>query len=588
MRSPKKRAISSTLTIGFAIACLFFNTRRCRADFLPIYGGPTYSSTAGGYVSPVLSTQPGTPLNAAGTVVGYAAKTNSFGTALGNRAVRFNSSGTFAELGLLGTDVNGMSNTYPYAINTAGTVTGAAQKILGGNDLGYRAVRWSATSSTVTELGNLGSDANSIAQDYGVAINTAGTVAGYADKYSGGNFLGQRATRWGATVNTATELGNLGTDANGVANSKALAINTSGTIVGYAEKYVSGANNGWRAVRWNSSGTVATELGNLGTTTTGLAYDEALAINDAGTIVGSADKYVGGQFRGTHAVMWSATGTTATELGTIGTDLTGVSYSQANAINAAGTAVGFANKYISGNIRGKRGVRWNAGSTIATELGILGSDANGVTQSEAFALNDIVAAVGYANLFNTQGVSIGQRAVLWRADGIAINLTSLIDPASGWVLNKATAVNDLGWIAGIGTYDPDGTGGQNAYSRMFLIQAPIAEWLLGDFDRNRVVNSQDLTAMLGALTNLPGYESTGGLTNADLLAIGDLNADGKVTNADMQGLISLLNGGGGTAAQAVPEPNAMWLGMSAAAALLICRRRGLPPLRPAMPSPALH
>jgi hypothetical protein len=123
---------------------------------------------------------------------------------------------------------------------------------------------------------------------------------------------------------------------------------------------------------------------------------------------------------------------------------------------------------------------------------------------------------------------------------------------------------------------------------MFLIQAPIAEWLLGDFDRNRVVNSQDLTAMLGALTNLPGYESTGGLTNADLLAIGDLNADGKVTNADLQGLISLLNGGGGTAAQAVPEPNAMWLGMSAAAALLICRRRGLPPLRPAMPSPALH
>ena len=176
-------------------------------------------------------------------------------------------------------------------------------------------------------------------------------------------------------------------------------------------------------------------------------------------------------------------------------------------------------------------------------------------------------------MFNPQGVSIGQRAVLWRADGIAIDLNSLMDPASGWVLNKATAVNDLGWIAGIGTYDPDGAGGQNAYSRMFLIQAPIAEWLLGDFDRNRVVNSQDLTAMLGALTNLPGYQSTGGLTNADLLAIGDLNGDGKVTNADLQGLINLLNGGGGTGAQAVPEPNAAFLAVLASGVFIGIRRR---------------
>src|SRR6185436_14323250 len=104
-------------------------------------------------------------------------------------------------------------------------------------------------------------------------------------------------------------------------------------------------------------------------------------------------------------------------------------------------------------------------------------------QSEAFAVNVIGAAVGYANMFNAQGAGIGQRAVLWRADGIAIDLNSLIDPASGWVLNKATAINDLGWLEGIGTYDPDGLGGQNSYSRMFLLQAPIAQWLLGDFHR---------------------------------------------------------------------------------------------------------
>ena len=144
-------------------------------------------------------------------------------------------------------------------------------------------------------------------------------------------------------------------------------------------------------------------------------------------------------------------------------------------------------------------------------MGNLGTDPSGVTQSEAFAVNVIGAAVGYANTFNAQGASIGQRAVLWRADGIAINLNSLIDPASGWVLNKATAVNDLGWIAGIGTYDPDGAGGQNAYNRMFLIQAPIAEWLLGDFDRNRTVNAQDLSAMLERVDKFAGIRIVGGL-----------------------------------------------------------------------------
>ena len=140
---------------------------------------------------------PGAPLNASGTVIGYAAKSTAAGTALGNRAVRWNSSGSISELGLLGTDANGLSNSYSYAINTSGAVTGAVEKFIGNNAVGYRAVRWmTATNTTVTELGNLGTDANGIAQDYSVAINTAGTVAGYGDKYSGGNFLGQRAIRW--------------------------------------------------------------------------------------------------------------------------------------------------------------------------------------------------------------------------------------------------------------------------------------------------------------------------------------------------------------------------------------------------------
>ena len=59
--------------------------------------------------------------------------------------------------------------------------------------------------------------------------------------------------------------------------------------------------------------------------------------------------------------------------------------------------------------------------------------------------------------------------------------------------------------------------------------------------------------MLIALTDLNAYKSAHGESDADLLAIGDINGDGKITNADLQALLTLLKSGGGSLA-AVPEP----------------------------------
>jgi hypothetical protein len=55
---------------------------------------------------------------------------------------------------------------------------------------------------------------------------------------------------------------------------------------------------------------------------------------------------------------------------------------------------------------------------------------------------------------------------------VAVDLNTLIDPASGWILTEADDISDTNWIAGIGTYDPDRPGGQAAYQRLFLIQVP--------------------------------------------------------------------------------------------------------------------
>ena len=43
-----------------------------------------------------------------------------------------------------------------------------------------------------------------------------------------------------------------------------------------------------------------------------------------------------------------------------------------------------------------------------------------------------------------------RHAVLWK-DGRMVDLNSLIDPSSGWVLSEANGINDLGQIVGGGS-----------------------------------------------------------------------------------------------------------------------------------------
>jgi hypothetical protein len=175
---------------------------------------------------------------------------------------------------------------------------------------------------------------------------------------------------------------------------------------------------------------------------------------------------------GERAVRWEASGTAATELGNLGTDSSGYTYAYAYAVNGAGTAVGYAGKYVGGSSMGYPAVRWDASGTDVTELGNLGTDSSGYTYAEPYAASDAGTAVGYAKKY-VGGSDLGWRAVLWGADGQAIDLNTLIDPASGWTLTEADAISENGlWIAGVGTYDPDGAGPLAAYDRLWVMETP--------------------------------------------------------------------------------------------------------------------
>ncbi|MCC7145369.1 MAG: PEP-CTERM sorting domain-containing protein [Phycisphaeraceae bacterium] len=465
------------------VASLGWMSWSAEAAYLPVVGGPTYTPGVGGYQGEAVFAI-NTIYVGDGLAVGSPVKYDSVNADLGSRVVRWDLSGTAEEMDELGANLAGYTVTRSAGVNSGGSITGYAVKYDGlGNAVGARAVRWDGAGTTVHELGAIPSAPG--ASSWGEAISHAGIVVGYAANKQDG--LGQAVSlvpvRWDALGN-ATELGVLGLDSSGNTQSKALAVNSAGTAVGSADKYdATGVSMGSIAVRWDASGTAAMELGLLSANDAGESFSVAVAINDAGAMVGGAEKFAAtGVGLGSRAVRWDASGA-ITELGTIGTDINGFTNCGAIAINASGTIIGSAYKYDAngtpsgtwqGAPLGARAVRWDAFSSAAIELGLLGTAADGYTTSQAFAINSGDMVVGGVSRYDDGGNYLGEAAVLWGGDAQAMDLNTLIDPASGWVLTVARDISDTGWIAGMGLYDPDGLGGQDAYERMWLMHVPAA------------------------------------------------------------------------------------------------------------------
>lgn len=410
--------------------------------YLPVFGGPTYTPGEGGYLGT-------SGIASNGFALGNTNKYDSSGNLLGKCAVRWDASGA-AAVELAG--LSGFTESRVSAINDAGTMVGSVGKYDAAQNYAYRPVRWDASGTIIAELGNLGTDANGSASCSVISINGAGTMVGYGKKYDvDHNDLGYRAICWNASDTTAVELADSTSFARG--------INNEGTITG---------SIGSRAVRWDASGAV-TELGTIAQQSTACAY----GINDAGMIQGTANVVSASKISlGQRVVRWDASGAAA-ELGHLGTMSNGFTVCMPEGINAAGTAIGYVNKFDdSHDFLGIRAVRWDASETAAVELEILGTTSYGYSTSVARAINDSGIIVGEVQTFDSSDNGLGDHAVYWKDDGTVVDLNTLIDPTSGWTLTMAMSISETGWIVGLGTYDPDGAGGQDAYDRLFLMQVP--------------------------------------------------------------------------------------------------------------------
>jgi probable HAF family extracellular repeat protein len=314
---------------------------------------------------------------------------------------------------------------FAQAINASGQVTGYSAK----GTYTWHAFR----TPTMTEIPTFGGQ-----YSMGFAINNAGLVVGAARSNST-----ERAFLWqgGALVDFTKKQGSRAQGVNNLAKPQ---------IVGYMPLSANGS--GHQAFVWQDGKLKALPP-------PGGSQSAAFAVNDAGQIAGSSSTSDDATSR---AVLWpSSTASSPIDLG-VGSGSTAV------AINASGQVVG--------TYTGPGGVERSFFSAGAGSGGAWQDlpGQSGADRTEATAINASGTVVGWS----PNGNGGLDYAVRWQKDGsgvwVVTNLNALIAPGLGLKLYSAAGINDAGQIVCQGYYLDPITGQPDGLDRAFVL-TPTAQ-----------------------------------------------------------------------------------------------------------------
>lgn len=236
-------------------------------------------------------------------------------------------------------------------------------------------------------------------------ISSNGRVAGWSS-----GRRGTSAALWEPPALLRSPRGSVGSQASDV-NDAAVAVGWSTNSIGDTA-----------ATRWDGTRAVSLVSG-PGAPSISLA----IAINEAGTIVGRGD-FASAPFR--RALKWS--GTAMTVLSGLGSG-----YESAAAISSNGLITGAGLSPVDSKFHA---VVWN-GSSVS-DLGLFGA-----SPTAGYGINACGTVVGDAVVNVAEDIT---EAVIWPAGGSALALESLLPAGHGWDLRTASALNDTGQIVGHG------------------------------------------------------------------------------------------------------------------------------------------
>jgi probable HAF family extracellular repeat protein len=321
---------------------------------------------------------------------------------------------TVLDLGTLGgtsSRSNGMGT-----VNSLGQVVGLSYTNTGAQ----RAFRTDGNAA-ITPANNLGTLGGSKSEAYG--INDSGPVVGYSANTGDLNTFAFR-TDANAPITAANSLGSLGGNF-----SYAYGINTAGEVVGYSQNL----DGVFHAFRTGSNAAINPATDDLGGF--GGILSRAFAVNASGQAAGHAS-FPGETVEHAFRTGPNAKINSASDLGTLGG-----TNSEAYGINDSGQVVGYSDA-AGGVVRAFRTAPNSAINPVTDNLGFLGG-----TVSRAISINSAGQTVGYSQ---TSSSLFSEHAFFVDVTGPMQDLNALIPTSSGWVLEEAHGINDVGQIAGWG------------------------------------------------------------------------------------------------------------------------------------------